>query len=196
MDRFKTVNAYLNAKSNWAEGLRALREVLLAVGLEETVKWGAPCYMHAGRNVVSLAAFKDYFCLWFHAGGSLSDPHGVLQSAQGSKSKAMKHWRFTSSKQIKKRVLRAYLLEAKSVAEQPKATAPRPPSTLEIPGELRTALREPQLSAAFSALSPGKQREYAAYIADAKREATKLSRLEKIRPLILAGAGLNDRYRC
>jgi type IV secretory pathway TrbF-like protein len=28
------------------------------------------------------------------------------------------------------------------------------------------------------------------------REATKQSRLAKITPMILAGAGLNDRYRC
>ncbi|WP_330443122.1 hypothetical protein [Flavobacterium sp. C4GT6] len=29
----------------------------------------------------------------------------------------------------------------------------------------------------------------------AKREATKLSRLEKIKPMILKGIGLNDKYR-
>ncbi len=86
MESKKTVEAYLKAKSDWTEGLTVLRQILLAVGLTETVKWGAPCYMHAGRNVVSLAAFKHYFCLWFHEGGSLQDPDDVLQSAEGSKS--------------------------------------------------------------------------------------------------------------
>ncbi len=49
--------------------------------------------------------------------------------------------------------------------------------------------------AAFSATDRGKQREYAEYIADAKREVTKARRLEKIRPMIVAGLGLNDKYR-
>lgn len=196
MDRFKTVDAYLKAKSEWSEGLGVLREALLAAGLSETVKWGAPCYTHAGRNVVSLAGFKHYFCLWFHEGGSLGDPNGVLQSAAGSKSESMRHWRFTSPTQIKKRVLKAYLLEAMAIAEQPKAKQRKPPSPLVLPAELRTAMQDKKLATAFAALSPGKQREYAEYIVEAKREATRRSRLEKIRPMILAGAGLNDRYRC
>ena len=45
------------------------------------------------------------------------------------------------------------------------------------------------------ALSPGKRREYAEYIAEARREDTRNKRLEKIMPMILAGQGLNDRYR-
>jgi len=196
MDRLQAVDAYLESNSDWTEGLRVLREALLAAGLVETVKWGAPCYTHAGRNLVSLAGFKNYFCLWFHEGGSLSDPHGVLKSAEGSKSEAMRHWRFTSPRQIKKRVLKAYLIEAKLLAEQPKAKKRKPAGKLVLPAELREALQVKKLSAAFAALSPGKQREYAEYINEAKRAATKQSRLAKITPMILAGVGLNDRYRC
>ena len=40
-----------------------------------------------------------------------------------------------------------------------------------------------------------KQNEFIEYIATAKREATKLSRIEKIVPMILRGEGLNDRYK-
>jgi uncharacterized protein YdeI (YjbR/CyaY-like superfamily) len=50
-----------------------------------------------------------------------------------------------------------------------------------------------KLRTAFASLSPGKQREYTEYIEEAKRDATKQSRLAKITPMILAGAGLNDR---
>ncbi len=38
----------------------------------------------------------------------------------------------------------------------------------------------------------GKQREYCEHIANAKREATKQNRLEKIKPMILQGIGLNE----
>ncbi len=47
----------------------------------------------------------------------------------------------------------------------------------------------------FKALTPGKQREYCSYVADAKREATKLTRIEKITPMILNGVGLHDKYK-
>jgi uncharacterized protein YdeI (YjbR/CyaY-like superfamily) len=51
------------------------------------------------------------------------------------------------------------------------------------------------IKAAFDKLTYSKQKDYAEYIATAKQEKTKLSRLEKIVPLILAGKGLNDIYR-
>jgi uncharacterized protein YdeI (YjbR/CyaY-like superfamily) len=41
----------------------------------------------------------------------------------------------------------------------------------------------------------GLQREYADYIAEAKRDDTKLRRIEKILPMIGKGAGLHDKYR-
>jgi uncharacterized protein YdeI (YjbR/CyaY-like superfamily) len=51
------------------------------------------------------------------------------------------------------------------------------------------------LKTAFEKLTPGKQKEYIVYINEAKREATKLKRLEKIKPMILDGIGLNDKYK-
>ena len=54
---------------------------------------------------------------------------------------------------------------------------------------------DPDLRSAFEGLTPGKQREYANYIAEAKRDATKESRLEKIVPMIFKGIGLYDKYK-
>ncbi len=48
---------------------------------------------------------------------------------------------------------------------------------------------------AFDAMTPGKRREYADHISEAKRTETKTSRLAKILPMIAAGAGLHDKYR-
>ncbi|VTP97122.1 YdeI/OmpD-associated family protein [Sphingobacterium daejeonense] len=44
-------------------------------------------------------------------------------------------------------------------------------------------------------LTPGKQKEYAEYIEEAKQEKTKISRVEKIISLVLAGKGLHDKYK-
>ena len=69
-------------------------------------------------------------------------------------------------------------------------------SELIIPELLKEALAEnPKMEKAFIALSLYKQRDYAEYISSAKQEKTKLSRLEKIIPMINQGIGLNDKYR-
>jgi uncharacterized protein YdeI (YjbR/CyaY-like superfamily) len=52
-----------------------------------------------------------------------------------------------------------------------------------------------ELKKGFEKLTPGKKREYLEYIDTAKREETKISRFEKIKPMILLGMGLNDQYK-
>ena len=65
-----------------------------------------------------------------------------------------------------------------------------------IPSELSVLFNSnSELKKALSALTPGKQREYAEYITEAKKDETKLKRIEKIIPMIKAGIGLNDKYK-
>jgi hypothetical protein len=54
---------------------------------------------------------------------------------------------------------------------------------------------DPLQPESFALLSKGRRREYADYIAEAKRDETKEKRLEKILPMIAAGKGLHDKYR-
>jgi len=105
MPRAATVNDYIDAHPDWADTLTRLREILNATELEETIKWGAPCYTADNKNIVGLAAFKNHVGLWFHQGALLSDPEGVLTNAQEGKTKAMRHWRITTSKDIKARAI-------------------------------------------------------------------------------------------
>jgi uncharacterized protein YdeI (YjbR/CyaY-like superfamily) len=51
------------------------------------------------------------------------------------------------------------------------------------------------LANAFQQFSLSKQKEFQQYIEEAKREQTKLSRMEKIKPMILQNIGLNDKYK-
>jgi uncharacterized protein YdeI (YjbR/CyaY-like superfamily) len=51
------------------------------------------------------------------------------------------------------------------------------------------------LSTAFDQLTAYKQKEYWEYMATAKQDITKLRRFDKIKPLLLDGRGLNDKYR-
>jgi uncharacterized protein YdeI (YjbR/CyaY-like superfamily) len=48
------------------------------------------------------------------------------------------------------------------------------------------------LKTAFHALTPGRQRAYLLYFSSAKQSKTREARIEKCRPQILSGKGLND----
>lgn len=58
MQRYKTVDAYIQGAEQWQEELIRLREILISTQLEETVKWGGPCYTYQGKNDVGMSAFR------------------------------------------------------------------------------------------------------------------------------------------
>ena len=174
----------------------ALRGLLLETGLEEHLKWGAPVYTIDGVNVLGLMAFRNHFGVWFFNGVFLSDPLGVLSNAQEGKTKAMRHWKFTSPGELDLQKVKAYVLEAISLARQGVKLAPAPPRAVVVPKPLQDALEaEPELLTRFETLAPYKQRDYAEYIASAKQASTVQRRLGKILPMIRKGLGLNDKYR-
>ena len=76
-------------------------------------------------------------------------------------------------------------------------TGIRPPKethALELPDELIDAMdADPELAEAFHRLTPGRQRSYVIHLSSAKTAATRVSRIEKARPNILAGKGANER---
>ena len=196
MKRYKSVDEYVASAEHWQAELARLREIVASTPLEETVKWGAPCYTHQGKNVVGLGAFKSYVGLWFHQGALLEDSEGVLVNAQEGKTKALRQWRFTSKSQIRARTIKAYIKEAIALVEQGKEIKPDRSKRIVIPDELAGAFRKNNKArAAFDKLSKSCQREYADHVGDAKREETRLRRVEKIIPMILEGKGLHDKYR-
>ncbi|MEL6712245.1 MAG: YdeI/OmpD-associated family protein [Planctomycetota bacterium] len=196
MKGVKTVDAYLAAHPEHASVLEKLRGILVDSGMEETLKWSAPAYVRAGKNVVTLAAFKEHCALWFHQGALMEDADGRFEDPEEvkSKAKAMRQWRFKTARDVRVRELRAYVKEAMALVDQGRAVAPERGKPVEVPPELDAALRG-KTRKAFDALSLGKRREYAEYISEAKREATKEKRIEKILPMIQGGVGLNDKYR-
>jgi len=196
MKRFKTVDEYIENADHWQDELIRLREILNSMRLEETVKWGGPCYTHEGKLVVGMGAFKSYCGLWFFQGALLEDKDNVLINAQEGRTKALRQWRFESKAAIKARAIKAYVKEAIALQSAGKEIKPSRAKPLVIPPELQAALaKKKRALVAFTALTKGRQREYADYVAEAKRAETKASRLEKILPMIAAGVGLNDKYR-
>ena len=196
MKRAKTADAYYAEAPQWRDEIAVLRKVLLASGLVEEIKWGAPCYTLNGANVIGLGAFKSYFGLWFYQGALLADKDNVLTNAQEGRTQAMRQWRMTSAEDIRPAVLKRYVSQAVKLAKSGVKIEKAPPKKLVMPAELKAALdKDAKTKAAFTALTPGRQRDYADYVGGAKQAATRQRRLDKILPMIKAGVGLNDKYR-
>ena len=197
MKKIHSVEEYIENNPKWEEALTQLRQIILKTELSETVKWGMPTYCLNGKNVLGIGAFKNHFCLWFHQGVFLKDEHNLLINAQENKTKAMRQMRFMAIDDIDDTVVLAYVKESIENQKAGKEIKPKKATkSVTVPKELNTVLKSnSDLNAAFKTLTPGKQREYCEYISEAKRDATKLKRLEKITPMILKGVGLHDKYK-
>lgn len=191
------VDEYITKHSNFTELLTEIRKILLSTEFVETIKWGMPTYTIQGKNVAGIGSFKSHFGIWFFQGALLKDRHKVLTNAQEGKTQAMRQWRFTNDSKIDKKLLLTYIQEA--IANEKKGLRIKPTKTkkpLLIPSELASVLtKNKTLSQAFKELNLTKKRDFSEYITNAKREATKISRLEKIIPMIMDNIGLNDKYR-
>ncbi|MCZ7645727.1 MAG: DUF1801 domain-containing protein [Planctomycetota bacterium] len=178
---------------DWRPELKALRRILLDCGLTEERKWKMPCYTHGQRNVVILAAFKDYCALSFFKGALLKDPQGLL-TKPGENSQAARQIRFTKAGEIARLApaLKAYIREAIDVeAAGLKVAFKKNPEP--VPAELQAQLdAHSALKKAFEALTPGRQRGYILFISGAKQSQTRAARAEKCAPRILKGKGLNE----
>ena len=151
---------------------------------------------HNGKNVVGLAAFQNYFGMWFHQGVFLKDESEVLINCQEGKTKALRQWRFESAKDVKVRLIKAYVKEAIQLVEDGKEVKPDRNKAVVMPAEFASALaKHKKAKTAFDKMPPGKQRDYAEHISEAKRPETKVKRLAKIIPMIEKGGGLHDKYR-
>ncbi|MBL8242049.1 MAG: YdeI/OmpD-associated family protein [Bryobacterales bacterium] len=190
-ERFATPDC---SARRWAACLAELRRLCLQAGLQETVKWGHPCYMHAGRNIAILGAFRDDCRLTFFNAALMADPQKVLEK-QGPNSAHPDHFRFTGQAQVTAQasVIEAYLREAMGYAEAGVKPA-KVRGAIELPDELLEMMSQDlELHDAFRRLTPGRQRSYIINLAAAKTSATRLARIVRFRPNILAGKGALDR---
>ena len=196
MTHQQRIDAYIEKQKKWSKELTTLRSVINQTEMTETVKWGMPTYQVDGKNVVGISGFKEHYGIWFFQGVFLKDEAKKLQNAQEGKTKAMRQWRFGEGDKIDKKLLLKYLQEAiQNQKDRKVVKVVRMKKTVSSPALDVRLGKDKKLAAHFEKLRPGQQREFAEYIAEAKREATKESRLDKITPMILQGIGLNDKYK-
>jgi uncharacterized protein YdeI (YjbR/CyaY-like superfamily) len=181
----------------FSEEIAALRGIALSVFQEETMKWGAPCYSHNGKNVAMLFSFKDNCGFSFFKGPLLADTHQMLV-APSETAQTFRLLRFTKLSQIieKQEEIRSYLFEALEIEKAGLKLQLKPPTEFPLPDELSIQFEEnPQFEAAFKSLTPGRQRNYLRHFNEAKQSATKTARIEKYKPFIFKGIGMDEAWK-
>jgi uncharacterized protein YdeI (YjbR/CyaY-like superfamily) len=178
----------------WHQELALLRGILLQSGLTETRKWGVACYMHGKHNVVLLGALKSCATLSFFKGSLMHDPEKLLIKP-GENSQAARYMKFTTPEQVMEQMnsILSYIHEAIQLEESGQKVAFKSPQEQPMCEELQEALKsDAEMSSAFDALTPGRQRGYILFFGAAKQSKTRMERIAKWRDKILQGKGMQD----
>jgi uncharacterized protein YdeI (YjbR/CyaY-like superfamily) len=178
----------------WSVEYAALRQLCLASGLNEELKWGQACYDFNGSNVVLIHGFKNYCALLFMKGALLRDPKSILVQ-QTKNVQAARQIRFASLADInqQKAAIKSYIKEAIAVEKSGAKVKMRSAAEFDVPQEFQKRLDDdPELAEAFRALTPGRQKGYLLHFGGAKQAATRSARVEKHAPRILKRLGLDD----
>jgi uncharacterized protein YdeI (YjbR/CyaY-like superfamily) len=177
----------------WKNELTTLRHIIRESShLEEEMKWGMPCYTHNKKNVIMLAAFKEYCSVSFFKGALLQDSEKLLVSP-GENSQAVKMFRFNTLDDILKieDTIKAYIHEAIDLEKQGQKITFKKANEYPVPEEFQRRMdQDSKLKEAFYALTPGRQRAYLLHFGQAKQAATRNKRIDQSIQSILLGKGL------
>ncbi len=177
----------------WPEELNNLRGLILELGLEEEIKWGFPCYTLNGKNILMLAPFKDNCAISFFKGALLKE-NPILEKS-GENSNTFRLIRFQGMEKInqEKKTIQQIIQEAIEIEKSGKKLPKTDYATIELPVELENTFEDDHVfKSAFKSLTPGRQRGYILHFAQPKQAHTRMNRIEKCKPAIFNGKGLNE----
>jgi uncharacterized protein YdeI (YjbR/CyaY-like superfamily) len=194
------VDAYIAKSADFAKPiLEHFRKVAHAAcpDAEETIKWQFPTFVHQGL-LCGMAAFKQHcrFAFWKQALVAKLDFNGN----GNAKETLSRLWRISvlsdlpSDKEIIGIIQAAARLNEQGV-KAPRAPSPRGKQILVVPPELSAALKKNKKAReAFENFSPSHRKEYIEWIIEAKREETRLKRLETTIAWLTEGKPRNWKY--
>ncbi len=159
----------------------------------EDWKWNRAVF-HIDAIVCGFSSFKNHVSFSFFNGALMSDKHNLFQT--DSSAKHMRSIRITSPSEIEKSKFIDYLKEAFSLKDRGMNKA-ESKKEIEIPTMLLDALNNNSLAKHnFGKMAYTYRKEYALFIATAKRGETKLKRLEKTLENLEQNKKMNEQYKC
>jgi uncharacterized protein YdeI (YjbR/CyaY-like superfamily) len=143
--------------------------------VEETVKWSMPAYTLGGKIVLITAAFKAHLALNFWRGQELRGD-GANADAMGQFGKIKSLADLPPDKELDRLIREAADLAKSAPAPRKTKHAPKPAPGLHP--EFAAALaKAPQARAVLDSFPPSAQRDYFEWIAEAKQDATRQTRI-------------------
>ena len=168
------VDAYIASAATFAQPiLRAIRQRVHAAcpEAEEAIKWGMPAFLHRGRLLCGMAAFKA------HAALNLWSRDGQQSGAGQSMGQ---YGRLLSVADLPgKREFAAQLRRAMQRIEDGVPAlkrTPRPPLPM-LPAFAQALAAAPRARATFDGFAAGARRDYLEWIGEARRETTRQQRI-------------------
>lgn len=171
---------------------RKLRAIIFKAepAIIEDWKWG-PNYYKDGM-VCGFWYFKKHCTFIFYQGALLKDKKKVLLKNEGNLHN--RHLKFTDVNQIDEKLLIEYITEAVMNNEKGLKITEAKDKTVAIPDDFKKILSKNKLLPYFENLAYSHRKEYVMWINDAKKEETKLRRMDMAIEKLKAKEGLNDKY--
>jgi uncharacterized protein YdeI (YjbR/CyaY-like superfamily) len=189
------VDAYIAQSAPFAQPiLEHIRAVVHAAcpDVEETMKWSFPHFQYQGM-LCSMASFKAHCAFGFWKAPLLIETAVVSDEAMGQFGRIETVKDLPPKKDLTAYIKKAMKLNEDGIKTERAKAAPKPPPA--APGYFLDALKaaQPALDH-FKAFSPSKQRDYIAWLEEAKTEATRLRRMEQAVQWIAEGKSRNWKY--
>ncbi len=186
------VDAYIERAPDFARPvLTHLRKVVHSASplIEEDIKWGVPYFTYKGL-LCGMAAFKNHVAFGFWNEAAL----------EGEETVETAMWQFGRIRSLddlpSPDTITGFVLKAIDLNERGVKPQRRSADEVVVPQELADALdSDPRAREAFAAMTASQQREYADWIADAKRDSTREKRLATAIEWISEGKTRNWKYQ-
>ena len=200
MSRDPRIDAYIAKARPFARPiLESLRETIhdACPGCEETIKWGAPAFVHNDRGLAGTAAFKEHAALTLGRRDLDLAAHG-LENKTGEAMGVL--GRIESVEALPpKAVIAALIREAMALGDAGVKRPAVPKQPVEVPPapeEFTAALAaNPTARSHFDAFPPSARRDYIDWVVEAKREETRAKRIATAIEWIAEGKKRHWKYQ-
>lgn len=159
--------------------------------LVETMKWSMPHFMHQGKNLAGMAAFKAHCAMMIHGDGRQGD-------AMGQYGKLASIADLPGDNELKSKIVAAserIASEGTALRKKPVGAKKEAKPELPLPPAFVAALEaNPAAKATLDAFAPSHRREYVQWIAEAKAEATRDRRIAQAIEWLSEGKKRNWKY--
>jgi uncharacterized protein YdeI (YjbR/CyaY-like superfamily) len=194
------VDAYIAKSAEFARPiLKHLRKLVheACPDAEETLKWSMPAFLHGGKIMAGMAAFKGHctFGFWHKDMVAVLGPDGDKEStAMGSLGRIANLEDLPSDRAMLRYIRKAVALNESNVPARPRPVK-RLAAPLAVPEDLAAALKKDRAAAAtFEKFSPSHRKEYIEWITEARRDETRQKRLATTIEWLAEGKSRNWKY--